>query len=328
MAIKHRRTVLGVFAAILSLGVLSVLKNPVYAEIISTGNPIHMQITPFKQKLKLEPGQSQVSSIKVMNIGEKKFTYTVSVAPYTVIDENYNADYESHTNDFTKMYNWVTIDEKLKTGTLEPRTSIDVPFTVTVPSNAPSGGQYAAIMAKTEDSSNPNSTIKTVNRLGMILYASISGGQINIDGKIISNTINSFVFEPPISSSTLIESNSNIETTATCTVKIWPFGSSETVYNNEEDPVKLDIVPKTRRFNTISWDNSPRLGIFTVEQKIEYLNEPPSIVRKTVIICPLWLAIIFFVIITLLIIWLISRIVKRRKVKKGPQVNNQEERRF
>ncbi|MBR3365625.1 DUF916 domain-containing protein [Candidatus Saccharibacteria bacterium] len=328
MAIKHRKIVLGAFAAIMSLGVFTALNRPVHAEIISTGNPIHMQITPSKQKLKLEPGRSQVSSIKVMNIGEKKFTYTVSAAPYTVIDENYNADYENNTNDYTKMYNWVTIDEKLKTGTLEKGESVDVPFTVTVPSDAPSGGQYAAIMAETADSSDPNSAIKTVNRLGMILYADITGGQVKINGKIVNNTINSFLFEPPISASALIESNSNVETTATCTLKIWPFGSSETVYNNEENPVKLDIIPKTRRFNTITWDNSPRLGIFTVEQKIEYLDEPASITRKTVIICPLWLAILFFAIAAALIIWLIFRIVKRHKAKNGTQDNNQEERRI
>ena len=325
MAIRHKGIVLGVLATILSLMASVTLKNPVHAEILSTDDPVRMQISPVKQKLELTPGQSKVAYIKVMNIGTEKFSYSVSATPYSIVDENYNVDYENSSNDYTKMYNWVTIDEKLKTGTLEPRTSVDVPFTVTVPSDAPPGGQYAAITAETVDSSAPGSIIKTVNRLGMILYAGISGGQINAEGKIVENTIKSFFFEPPISASVLVESNSNIETTATCTVKVWPFGSSETVYNNEESPVKLDIVPKTRRFNTVSWEGSPRLGIFTVEQKIDYLGET-SIVKKIVIVCPLWLAIVFVSIFVLLIVWLISRIIKRRKSKD--QNNNQDKRRI
>ena len=325
MAIKHKGIVLGVLAAILSLAGSIILKNPVHAEILSTDDPIRMQISPVKQKLELAPGQSKVSYIKVMNIGTEKFSYSVSATPYSIVDENYNADYEDSSKDYTKMYNWVTIDKNLKTGVLEPRTSIDVPFTITVPSDAPSGGQYAAITAETTDNSEPGSIITTINRLGMILYADISGGQINIEGKIAENTINSFFFEPPISASVLIESQSNIETTATCTVKIWPFGSSETIYNNEESPVKLDIIPKTRRFNTISWDGSPRLGIFTVEQKVDSLGEV-SIVKKIVIVCPLWLAIVFISVFVLLITWLVARIVKRRKAKN--QDNNQKERRI
>ena len=322
MAIKLKRIILGVFALVAMLGVSFATGCNVYAE--NNDKPIHLQISPVKQKLKLTPGQSYVSSIKVRNIGTEKFTYRVSVSPYSVVDEKYNADYESTVKDYTKMYNWVKIDEKLKTGTIEPKTEIDVPFTVTVPSDMYPGGQYAAIMAETSDGGNEGSVIQTVNRLGMILYADITSGSIDIDGKIINNTVNSFVLEPPLTVSSTVENTGNFETTATYTVKIWPLGSNETVFSNEENPMKLDIIPKTRRYNAITWDEAPRLGIFTVEQKVEYPNEPASVVKKLVIICPLWLMILFIVILAVLIIWLVSRIVKRRK---GKVQNSNKERR-
>ncbi|MBQ8992086.1 hypothetical protein IJ103_01685 [Candidatus Saccharibacteria bacterium] len=333
MAIKYRKFILGVFIAALTLGGYSLLSSrPVYADS-SDEKPIHLGISPVKQKLKLEPGQSFVSSFKVLNIGTEDFTYKVDVSPYSVVDQDYNADYESVSNDYTKMFNWVTIDENLKTGTLKAKSSVDIPFTITVPKDVPSGGQYAAITAETADSSVQGSIIETVNRLAMILYADISGATRQ-SGSIINNDVNTFTFEPPLTVSSLVENTGNVESTATYIVKVWPLGSNETVYNNEQNPNRfVDIIPDTRRFYSISWDGAPHLGVFTVEQSIEYLGQT-SVTRKLVIICPLWLMLIIILVIVALVTWLVSRIVKRRKTKEGgssegpAKSNQQEERRI
>ena len=325
MAVKYRKLVLGVFIAICSLGAFSI-NHPVSA-VEKSDKPIHMEISPAKQKLKLERGQSFVSSFKVRNIGTEKFTYKVSVAPYTVVDENYESKYNDTSSTYTYMANWVTFDDKLKEGTLEPGTFVDVPFTVTVPKDAPNGGQYAAIMTKTSDGNDPNSIIQTVNSLAMILYADIAG-DTRTGGSIINNTINSFVFQPPISATSTIENTGNVESTATCIMKVWPLGSGETVFNNEESQGRfIDIIPSTRRFNVISWEGAPSIGIFTVEQTIEFLGQT-STAKKLVIICPLWLLLIFGIIIAALIFWIIFRIVKRRKAKSTKQENNEKERRI
>ena len=73
MAKKPKRIILGAFAFMI-LGALFTPAVSVYAEDLSN-KPIHLQISPVKQKLKLEPGQSKVSSVKVRNIGTEKFTY-------------------------------------------------------------------------------------------------------------------------------------------------------------------------------------------------------------------------------------------------------------
>ena len=308
---KLRRMILCVLACVSSYYII--LAPGVYADSQLNDKPIHLQISPVKQKLKLERGQSKMSSIKVRNIGTEKFTYNVSVSPYSVRDEKYNADYEDVEKSYTKMPNWIKIDDKLKTGILEPNEEVEVPFTITVPSDMYPGGQYAAIMAETSDGNSEGSVIKTINRLGMILYADIIDGSIDIDGEVLNNNVSSFILEPPLTDSSTVENKGNYETTATYTVKIWPFGSSETIFSNEESPMKLDIIPGTRRYNAISWDEAPRLGIFTVEQTVEYPNKEPSVVKKMVIICPFWLIVLFSIICIVLITWLALRIVKRRK---------------
>lgn len=323
MAVKCRKLILGAFIAIFSLGVC-LIHHPVSATEKSD-KPIHMEISPAKQKLKLERGQSFVSAFKIRNIGTEKFSYYVTAEPYTVVDENYESNYKNTSNAYSQMSGWITFDEKLKEGTLEPGASVDVPFTVSVPKDVASGGQYAAIMAKTKDGNNPSSIIQTVNSLAMILYADIAG-DTRTGGSVISNNINSFVFQPPISATSTIENTGNVESTATCIMKVWPLGSNETVFNNEESQSRfIDIIPETRRFNVISWDGAPSLGIFTVEQSIEFLGQT-STVKKLVIICPLWLLLTFIIIIAILIFWLVFRIVKRRKGKSTKEDNEKERR--
>lgn len=325
MAINKRKYILGALIAILTLGICPNFTNLAFADDSSDEKPIHLQISPVKQKLKLERGQSYVSSFKVMNIGTESFTYKVSVSPYSVIDEKYNADYENLANNYTKMANWITFDKDTVTGTLEPKSSVDVPFTVTVPSDVPSGGQYAAITAETSDGNNPNSAIQTVNRLAMVLYADISGNT-RTSGSIVNNTVPSFVFTPPLSVTSLVENTGNVETNANYTVKVWPLGSNETVFSTEEEKIELDIIPDTRRFNTITWQAAPHLGIFTVEQTIDYLGQT-STVKKLVIICPLWLILLIGLVVAFLIFWLVYNITKRRKAKNNsPRSNEQENR--
>lgn len=310
MAIKHKNILLAAIFAFLAAGVANLSSaTATYAD----QNPIHLQVSPVKQKLSLDPGSSYVSSFKVQNVGTEAFNYSTEAVPYSTTDVNYSPNYSSIST-YSQISQWITFDEKLKTGHLEPGQTVDVPFTIDVPKDVPSGGQYAAIMAQTEDGNADDANIRVVNRVGMILYANIPGNT-RAEGSVIENKVPGFLFNPPITVTALVENTGNIETTAEYIFKIWPLFSNETVYNNEENPGTLDIMPETRRFSTISWDGAPKLGIFTVEQTIRYLGQENT-VKKLVIICPVWLLFIIIALIFFMIFWLVSRARGRKRVEK------------
>lgn len=304
MAIKHTKLIIAAVFAILSVvGTAFACQNFVNAAEEEDMSGAFIQISPTKQKISLEPGESYVSSMQVMNIGTDTFDYEAYATPYSVTDEKYSQSYSERT-DYAQIADWITFDEKTISGTLAAGETADVVFTVNVPKDAPAGGQYAAIMAETKNAADTN--IQTTSRLGMIFYASIAG-ETRETGSILENSVPGIVFTPPVTVTSLVENTGNVEATAKYTFKIWNvFDSKETVYNNEENQGTLDIMPGTRRFGTMSWDGAPKLGLFWVEQSIDFLGQT-STAKKLVLIAPLWFIFVIFAIIFFVIFWLVSR---------------------
>lgn len=302
---KKLKYILAAFVAALSLGALT---YAIHTENVAAEQaPIHLQVSPVKQKISLTPGSSYTGTFKVQNVGTQPFDYSVSATPYSVTNEQYNPDYSSVTT-YSQMADWITFDKKTESGTLQPGTTVDVVYRVNVPKDAPAGGQYAALMAQTESGNAANATVAVVHRVGMILYAAVPG-ETKSGGEIVKNTVNSFYFNPPLTVTSLVKNTGNIEQTAKYHVKIYPLFSNEAIFNTddaEEGAYDRDVVPETSRFNSITWEQAPAIGLFSVEQTIEFAGET-STVHKLVLICPLWLLFIIFALIFFIIFWLISR---------------------
>ena len=308
---KKLKYFLAVLLAALAFGGCSVLKTTsVYADDDSEKGLIQIQVSPTKQKISLTPGSKYTGSFKVMNVGKAGFNYTTDATPYSVVNDSYDADYASATA-YNQISEWIKFDSKTKTGYLQPNEVREVTYTVNVPEDVPAGGQYAVIMAQTDAGNTENATVAVVHRVGMILYAAVPG-ETRASGEIIKNTVNSFYFDPPITVSSLVKNTGNIEQTATYTTNIWPLFQKETVFSNADNPLTLDIIPETSRFNSITWEGAPSLGIFYVEQTIDFAGET-SKVGKLVLICPLWLLFIIFALLFFIIFWLVSRSRDRKR---------------
>lgn len=295
--------------AALALAVVPLLgtATPVSA---TTQDKIHIMISPTRNRIALEPGDQYNGSFEVHNAGTETFTYRVYTTPYSVTGEDYSQDFAT-TSNYTYLSEWVTFSQT--SGTLESGEYHTINYTVDVPMDAPGGGQYAAIMAETDN--NESFTVQTVSRVGMLLYGRISGEVIEA-GQIIENKIPTFFFKTPVTASSLIDNTeSNVHATATYIMRVFPLFSDEEIYTNEEEPVKKTIFPDSRRFYTLEWPNSRRFGIYRIEQEIQFMGQT-SIVRKTVLICPLWLLVLIIIIIIALIIWLVSRSRARKEAKK------------
>ncbi len=324
MAKKFKLVLAAVLAAV-TFGAYTIICNDIAHAEGTTQNAIHLQVSPTKQKLSLTPGSSYVGTFKVHNAGAAPFHYSVSATPYSVTNENYSPDYSGLTN-YTQIAEWVTFDKSTETGLLQPGEIAEVAYTVNVPKDAPAGGQYAALMAQTEDGNEENATVAVIHRVGMILYAAVPG-ETHETGEIIKNNVNTFYFNPPLTVSSLVKNTGNVEQTAKYTVKIYPLFSNEAVFSNEEKPDKeksLDVIPETSRFNSITWEGAPQIGIFSVEQTIEFAGQT-STNKKLVLICPLWLLFVIFALLFFIIFWLFSRIRNRKREKSREGSSNRSE---
>lgn len=264
---------------------------------------IFLQVSPSTQQLGgLQPGETREGSFKVQNVGSGAFDFKVYASAYEVKSENYDPVFNSE-KDATKIASWFTFSQT--TGHLESDTEVTINYTIKVPADAPGGGQYGAIMVETEKDKNDKGNIQAISRVGMLIYSHVNG-EINRCTKILENKLPTILFNPPIFGETRVENCGNIDAELKIHIKVFPFFSSEEVYSNEEKPTNMNTLPGTKRYHKELWPNSPAIGIFNVEQTIQYGSETKT-ERKLVIVCPIWLIVLITLFIISVIFWLVAR---------------------
>ena len=268
-----------------------------------------LQISPVRLDLDLEPGTTSTGTFEVQNSGLKAYDFVLGVDPYSVTDENYSIDSETRTA-YTDIVDWITFSQN--EGHVEPNQNQEITITVTVPDDVPAGGQYAMIYAEMVRNDEPESTGVAVNhRVALLVFSEVEGNTRR-EGQVLETKIPTFIFDPPITATSLVENTGNVHATATYTLQVFPLFGDEEVYTNEENPATLTILPETQRFNSISWDGAPQLGIFRVRETVTILDDTETI-EKIVFLCPIWFLFLILLIIFFVIFWLFSRIRSRRR---------------
>jgi hypothetical protein len=272
-----------------------------------------LQISPAKEDIgDLKPGETYTGVFKVQNTGAKDFNFKVSVTPYSVADQYYSTNEES--NQYTDIVEWVKFSQT--SGHVDPNGEVEITYTVTVPADVPAGGQYALLTAElvNESGSTDGSGLTTINRVGMILYSNVQGNTRKT-ASVIENKVPSFLLNPPVQATSIVENTGNTHTNAKYVLQVYPLFGDEEVYTNEENPTTLTILPETQRFNTITWPNAPHLGIFRVKQTVTIFDKV-SVTEKVVFLCPIWFLFIIIALIFCAIFWIVTRIRARRQDRR------------
>lgn len=269
-----------------------------------------IQVSPVRLELELKPGKTTTDTFRVQNTGSKPFEYNVSIEPYSVTNDQYDADFSNSTkyNDITK---WASFSKTV--GMLEPDGEDEITVTIKVPTDVPEGGQYAAIMASMQPSGEVSGTgVEMIQQVGILVYSENVDGRTRREGEVIDNKVSGFVFNPPIKAMSTVKNTGNVHAEAEYTLQVFPLFSNEEVYTNEENPVKQMVLPDTSRYNEISWEGAPQLGIFRVKQTVKIFDEV-SVTEKLVFLCPIWFLFIVLLLIFCVIFWIVSRVRNRRK---------------
>lgn len=307
---KIKATFLVVIAVLFAaVGTLSASHSVLAADESSTD--FKLAITPTQMSFgKMQPGETYSNSFKVRNTGKEAFDFTISFAPYSVKNETYEADYDTETQ-YTEITKWISVNHD--SGTVEPGYEAEITYRIDVPEDAHGGAQVGTIMVTMIDSVDDSDTsgVKAIRRLGYVVSGNVDG-DVTRTAKILENKIPSFIFDPPITATSLVENTGNVYTNASYTLQVFPLFGDEEVYTTEENPDLKVIFPETKRYSEISWEGAPALGIFRVKQTIKIFDEV-SEVEKLVFLCPLWFIAIILLLIFLIIFWIIGRIRGRRE---------------
>ena len=254
----------------------------------------------------LKAGEQVTGTITVLNQQDSKdpFTFKVTVAPYGVSGEDYNADLISATEQ-TQLAKWITIENP--TGTIAPNESTEVNYTITVPEDAPAGGQYAAIIVGSDSESDSSAVVEYVYEMASIIYAHVEGETVH-NGSITSHSVPAFSTVPEVAITAQLENNGNVHEYAKIDLIVTNFFSGEEIVSTEDTETRVAevIMPNTRRQLITNLDDLPSLGVVTVKESISYLGQN-STIEQRLIICPLW----FLLLVSCTLISIIAAIVVR-----------------
>lgn len=268
-----------------------------------------LQVSPTQNDLgEIEPGETYTGELKVQNTGSEGFDFKVEVAPYTVQSDQYDPDFTT-VNEYTEIADWIKLSTE--DGHVDPDGQTEVSYTIDVPKDAPGKAQSAALLVSlvTEGASDKTS-IQTVQQAAYLIFANIAG-ETRKTAEITENRVPSFLFQPPLIASSKVKNTGNIYTVAEYTLEVKSFFGGKDVFTTPEEDRKEIIFPGTERYNEVSWEGAPQIGLFKVKQTVKIFDEV-SEVEKVVFLCPLWFLILIIAIIGVIIFWIVSRILKRK----------------
>lgn len=250
-------------------------------------------ILPMSQRFSLDPGKTYKGKITIVNPADASsdFEYVASVSPYSVVGEDYTADFVTQTN-HSEISKWIKISEP--TGKVAPNESKDIEFTIKVPVDAAAGGQYATInvSSNSADSSDDGVSVQNVFEMASVVYANVSG-EIVHDGEILDNHVPGFSAVTPVTLSAIISNRGNVHEDATFIIAVSDVFTGRVILPTEEDAGQYNeiIMPDSTRKIERNISNLPAIGLVKVSQTI-YYNGDVSIVEKNVFICPIWFMIL------------------------------------
>ncbi len=277
-------------------------------------------ITPMNMKLRLAAGEVYEGVLKVFTPAnmEGTFTYRVNVSPYNVIGSDYEADLSTQSNR-SKIVDWITISEP--TGTLGPNETKEIHYTVTVPEDAPGGGQYATILVGSEGQANASANggngmqIKNIYEIGSVIYAQIEGETRRV-GAIEKNEVPGFVAEMPLKTAVELSNEGNIHETAEIAVEVNNFLTGGQIYPKEGDEGVTEevVMPETTRAVVKEIKDLPALGVYEVTQTVDYMGQHSS-VTQVVLACPVWFMLMLVVVIGIIITGIVIAVRKHKEKK-------------
>ena len=150
-------------------------------------------VMPMRQTIELVPGQTYTGYITVANpqVATEDFHYFATAVPYSVIGEDYQADFATRSNR-TLMADWITIENPR--GEVAPNGTEKIYYTIKVPESVPAGGQYAAIAVSSDTDmvARQGLNVQSVFEIASALYAVVDG-ETEHAGEVLENKVPGFM---------------------------------------------------------------------------------------------------------------------------------------
>ena len=266
-------------------------------------------VMPMRQTIELVPGQTYTGYITVANpqAATEDFHYFATAVPYSVIGEDYQADFATKSNR-TLMADWITIENPR--GEVAPNGTEKIYYTIKVPESVPAGGQYAAIAVSSDTDmvARQGLNVQSVFEIASALYAVVDG-ETEHAGEVLENKVPGFSTTNDVKTTLMLRNDGNVHESAKIKMTVKEVLTGNIVVGDDGTYEEV-IMPESTRYVSRQIDHLASLGIYEVKQSVEYLGAEND-ATGILIVCPVWfMALVVGTIIVL--IWTIKRLTSRK----------------
>jgi len=248
-----RKTVFYFLAAVFLLSAVALSSSP--ASAVSGPASKILTITPATTKPTIQPGESKNSKFQIINQGTADYPVHVYAAPYTVHSEAYTPDFTPVKGKLNPS-SWIHFT--VSDANITPNQTLDVNYTITVPSGTAPGGYYAVAFAETKSPGSGKQGVIINERVGEIFYIQVAG-KVHQAGKLLTWSSN-FWQKQPLGATLRLENDGSIDYASDIHITVGDlFGRAKYVFATQKE-----VLPQTIRNIPVTWDHTPPLGLFKV----------------------------------------------------------------
>jgi hypothetical protein len=311
---------------ILLAPILLLLFAPLFFPAISyaqSGDSSSLTITPPFFELNVNPGDSWSSSIRVINTNGSDMQVRVMVMGFTASDDMGHGNFvplSQLAGDDDALANWITTSGS---SVNVPRDgAVDVPFSISVPSNASPGGHYGAILIGTGAPSAQTSTsqVGVSSFISALIFVRVAG-DVTESAHIQSFSTDKNSYQTP-------DVHFAVKVQNAGDVHIRPVGMIQ-IYNafgKERGEISINgtgtlgyVLPSSSREFDAEWQGQPSLwdiGPYTAVLSLAYGENGTKSVTQTIGFWILPIYQLFEIGLSILVSVMIFMYILRRAVRK------------
>ncbi|MFA5945924.1 MAG: hypothetical protein WC802_03385 [Patescibacteria group bacterium] len=221
-----------------------------------TNHASALTVSPVKMEIGGDPGQILTGDTYLVNEENHEMTYYSSFEKFDAQGESGNPVFSPTTEG---LATWMSIRPSI---TIQPHARLTVPYRITIPKNAPPGGNFAAIFWNTVPPSNLDSTQVAIGaKVGILVLLRVSG-DITEGGTLLSFGIENgqtFFTTPPVGLWYRFNNNGEdrVKPSGTITIKN-TFGMKSAQFN--ANPTDGNVLPGSIRRLTTAWNDKDAWG--------------------------------------------------------------------
>lgn len=139
---------------------------------VGIGSAQAFSVSPVVVDLEVAPGQAGQGKIDIVNDGDARRTYFVSVQKFVAKGEEGQQEFLPET-DTSGIASWITPQQR--SIALEPGERAAFTYAVSVPQNAEPGGHYAAVFFSDRPGSGQDSSVGVGAKVGVLFLLRVPG---------------------------------------------------------------------------------------------------------------------------------------------------------